>query len=69
MINENTITLVNDQFNDALRMTKEMNHVCENADNAMSTMNTLRREFDEHLKNYNELTLKHAKNVGPKKKY
>lgn len=63
MINENTITLVNDQFNDALRMTKEMNHVCESADNAMSTMNTLRREFDEHLKNYNELTLKHAKNA------
>lgn len=63
MINENTINLVNEQFNDALRMTKEMNHVCKNADNAMHTMKTLHREFNEHLNFYNELTLKHAKNA------
>ena len=63
MITENTITLVNEQFNDALRMTKEMNHVCKSADNAMCNMNTLRREFDEHLNIYNELTSKHAKNA------
>lgn len=63
MINEETITLVNEQFNDALRMTKEMNHVCKSADNALFNMNALRREFDEHRSIYNELTLKHAKNV------
>ena len=63
MINENTINLVNEQFNDALRMTKEMNHVCKSADNAMCTMNALHREFNEHLNFYNELTLKHAKNA------
>lgn len=63
MINENTITLVNEQFNDALRMAKEMNHVCIGVDNAMCTMNTLFREFNEHQYFYNELTLKHAKNA------
>lgn len=62
MINEETITLVNEQFNDALRMTKEMNHVCKSADNAMCTMNTLRREFDEQRNIVKELILKHAKN-------
>lgn len=62
MIKKETIFLVNEQFNDALRMTKEMNHVCKSADNAMHTMNTLRREFDDCLNIYNELTLKHAKN-------
>lgn len=62
MIKKETISLVNEQFNDALRMTKEMNHVCKSADNAMHTMNTLRREFDDCLNIYNELTLKHAKN-------
>lgn len=62
MINENIVSQVNDQFNDALRMTKEMNHVCKSADNVMCTMNTLRREFDEARNIYDELTLKHAKN-------
>lgn len=62
MINENTINLVNEQFNDALRMTKEMNHVCKSADNAMCTMNTLRREFDV-LRNFiKENALKYAQN-------
>lgn len=63
MINEETITLVNEQFNDALRMTKEMNHVCKSADNAMCTMNTLCREFEEARNIVKELTWKHAKNV------
>lgn len=62
MINEETITQVNEQFNDALRMTKEMNHVCKSADNALFNMNALRREFDEHRNIYDELTSKHAKN-------
>ena len=62
MINENIINLVNEQFNDALRMTKEMNHVCKSADNAMCTMNTLRREFEDARNIVKELTLKHAKN-------
>lgn len=62
MINEETITLVNEQFNDALRMTKEMNHVCKSADNAMCTMNTLRREFEDARNIVKELTLKHAQN-------
>lgn len=61
MINEETITQVNEQFNDALSMTKEMNHVCKSADNAMSTMNTLRREFDDIQNFLKELALKHAK--------
>lgn len=63
MINKETIALVNEQFNDALRMTKEMNHVCKSADNAMFNMNALHREFEEHLNIYNALTLKHAKNA------
>ena len=63
MINKETIAQVNEQFNDALRMTKEMNHVCKSVDNAMFNMSTLRREFEEHLNIYNELTLKHAKNA------
>lgn len=62
MINEETITLVDEQFNDALRMTKEMNHVCKNADNALCTMNTLRREFEDARNIVKELTLKHAQN-------
>jgi len=62
MINEETITLVNEQYNDALRMTKEMNHVCKSADNAMCTMNTLRREFEEARDIIKELALKRAKN-------
>jgi hypothetical protein len=62
MINEETITLVNEQFNDALRMTKEMNHVCKSADNALFNMNTLRREFDEHRNIIKELVLKRAQN-------
>lgn len=62
MINEETITLVNEQYNDALRMTKEMNNVCKSADNAMCTMNTLRREFEEARNLVKELTLKHAQN-------
>lgn len=62
MINENTISLVNEQYNDALRMTKEMNNVCKSADNAMCTMNTLRREFEEARNLVKELTLKHAQN-------
>ena len=62
MINENIISLVNEQYNDALRMTKEMNHVCKSADNAMCTMNTLCREFDEARNIVKELTLKRAKN-------
>ena len=61
MINENIVSLVNEQYNDALRMTKEMNNVCKSADNAMCTMNTLRREFDEARNIVKELTLKHAK--------
>lgn len=61
MINENIVSLVNEQFNDALRMTKEMNHVCKSADNAMCTMNNLRREFEEHLNIVKELILKNAK--------
>ena len=61
MINENTISLVNEQYNDALRMTKEMNHVCKSADNAMCTMNTLRREFEEAQDIVKELILKNAK--------
>lgn len=63
MINKETIALVNEQFNDALRMTKEMNHVCKSADYAMFNMNALRREFDEFRNIYDELTLKHAKNA------
>lgn len=55
MINENTINLVNEQFNDALRMVKEMNNVCEGAVNAMCTMNTLRRGFEEYRNIVNEL--------------
>lgn len=62
MINENIISLVNEQYNDALRMTKEMNHVCKSADNAMCTMNTLRREFEEARNLVKELALKRAKN-------
>lgn len=62
MIKKETIDLVNEQFNDALRMTKEMNHVCKSADNAIFNMNALRREFDELRNIYDELTLKHAKN-------
>lgn len=62
MINEETITLVNEQFNDALRMTKEMNHICKSADNALFNMNTLRREFDEHRNIIKELALKRAQN-------
>lgn len=62
MINEETITLVNEQYNDALRMTKEMNHVCKSADNAMCTMNTLHREFEDARNIVKELTLKHAQN-------
>ena len=61
MINEETITLVNEQYNDALRMTKEMNNVCKSADNAMCTMNTLRREFEEARDLVKELIAKHAK--------
>lgn len=61
MIKNETITLVSEQFNDALSMTKEMNHVCKSADNAMSTMNTLRREFDDIQNFLKELALKHAK--------
>ena len=62
MINEETIILVNEQFNEALRMTKEMNHVCKSADNALFNMNTLRREFDEHRNLIKELALKRAQN-------
>lgn len=62
MINENIISLVNEQYNDALRMTKEMNHVCKSADNAMCTMNTLCREFEEARDLVKELTLKHTQN-------
>ena len=62
MINNETIALVNEQFNDALRMTKEMNHVCKSADNALFNMNTLRREFDEHRNIIKELVLKRAQN-------
>lgn len=62
MINENIISLVNEQYNDALRMTKEMNHVCKSADNAMCTMNTLRSEFEEARNIVKELALKRAKN-------
>lgn len=40
MINEETITLVNEQYNDALSMTKEMNHVCKSADNTLCIMDT-----------------------------
>ena len=61
MINENIVSLVNEQYNDALRMTKEMNHVCKSADNAMCTMNTLRREFEEDRDLVKELIAKHAK--------
>lgn len=61
MINEETITLVNEQFNDALRMTKEMNHVCKSADNALFNMNSLRREFEEARDLVKELITKHAK--------
>lgn len=63
MINKETITLVNERFNDALRMTKEMNHVCKSVDNVMFNMNTLRRGFEEYRNIYNALTLKHAKNA------
>ena len=62
MINENTISLVDEQFNDALRMTKEMNHVCKSADNALCTMNTVRCEFEVGRNTVKELTLKHAQN-------
>lgn len=62
MIKNETITLVNEQFNDALRMTKEMNHVCKRADEAMCTMNTIRNKFEEYRNIYDELTSKHAKN-------
>ena len=62
MINENTINLVSEQFNDALRMVKEMNNVCEGADNAMCTMNTLRRGFEEYRNIVKDLTVKHAQN-------
>ena len=61
MIKEETITLVNEQYNDAFRMTKEMNNVCKSADNAMCTMNTLRREFEEARDLVKELITKHAK--------
>lgn len=61
MIKEETITLVNEQYNEALRMTKEMNNVCKSADNAMCTMNTLRREFEEARDLVKELIAKHAK--------
>jgi hypothetical protein len=61
MINENIVSLVNEQYNDALRMTKEMNNVCKSADNAMCTMNTLCREFEEARNIVKELTLKRAK--------
>lgn len=63
MIKKETIDLVNEQFNDALRMTKEMNHVCKRADDAMCTMNTIHSKFENYLNIYNELTLKHAKNA------
>ena len=63
MINKETIAQVNEQFNDALRMTKEMNHVCKCADNVMCNMNTIRREFEEYRNIYDELTSKHAKNA------
>jgi hypothetical protein len=43
-------------------MTKEMNHVCKSADNALFNMNTLRREFDEHRNIIKELVLKRAQN-------
>ena len=62
MINENTINLVNEQFDDALRMVKEMNHVCKGADNAMCNMNTLRRGFEEYRNIVKDLTAKHAQN-------
>jgi hypothetical protein len=62
MIKKETIDLVNEQFNDALRMTKEMNHVCKRADEAMCTMNTIRNKFEEYRNIYDELTSKHAKN-------
>lgn len=62
MIKEETITLVNEQYNDALRMTKEMNNVCKSADNAMCTMNTLRCEFEECRNLVKKLALKRAKN-------
>lgn len=62
MIKKETISLVSEQFNDALSMTKEMNHVCKSADSAMCTMNTLRREFDDIQNFLKELALKHAKN-------
>lgn len=62
MINENIVSLVNEQFNDALRMTKEMNHACKSADNAMCNMNALRRGFEEARNIVKELTLKHAQN-------
>lgn len=67
MINENTITLISEQFNDALRMVKEMNHVCEGADNAMCTMNTLCREFDvlkEEIDKYETAANNKAKLIG-----
>lgn len=63
MISKETIAQVNEQFNDALRMTKEMNHVCKCADNVMVNMNTMRREFEEYRNIYDELTSKHAKNA------
>jgi hypothetical protein len=62
MINENTISLVNEQYNDALRMVKEMNHVSVEADNAIFNMNTLRREFENNRNIAKDLTLKHAQN-------
>lgn len=62
MINEATISLVNEQFNEALRMTKEMNHVCASVDNAMFNMNTLRRDFESNRSIAKDLTLKHAQN-------
>lgn len=61
MIKEETITLVNEQYNEALRMTKEMYNVCKSADNAMCTMNTLRREFEEARDLVKELIAKHVK--------
>lgn len=62
MISENLINLVNEQFNDALSMAKETNHVCIGIDNAMCTMNTLRRGFEEYREIVKDLTLKHAQN-------
>ena len=61
MINENIVSQVNEQYNDALSMTKEMYYVCKCADNVMCTINSLRSEFEEARNIIKELTLKHAK--------